>query len=361
MIRKKFRRGYNLISRILGIIEDVKFSINTSRLSLALLKRILPTEVNDSFSMNGDWLYVGNNRLQDETTYLSYIKKLGIEIFDDGDYGIYQDISVENLSLKNRRRLSAYLMKRPNIKKLLLYSWVHILCPNDLLFLKNRFNLRIHLISWDDMLAKNWSLKLNYGVVGYGNIIDRYIVSMPQLVDYYDYLNLDSVYIPMGLLENPTLNSKPRNDLIFNHRILFIGNRYGYREEIVSFLKNHGLEIDCFGRGWENGSLPANKIANMVTEYKIILGVANVGHSRTRHTLKLRDYESAFFGAYYLTNYTEKRLKQLSSVIIYDDKNDCLKKIRQLLDESNKPDYISRSIITSLSWENIVKEWINEC
>ena len=78
--------------------------------------------------------------------------------------------------------------------------------------------------------------------------------------------------------------------------VLFIGNRYGFRDELISFLIANGIQIDCYGRGWENGSIDTERIPTLAKTYSVILGISNVGHSRRRKTLKLRDYESSFLG-----------------------------------------------------------------
>lgn len=84
--------------------------------------------------------------------------------------------------------------------------------------------------------------------------------------------------------------------------ISFIGNRYGYRSQIIAAVERAGLPVIAYGRGWPNGPVGAEAAALINASSRIILGSGLVGHMRDVYTLKLRDFDAMMSGACYVTH-----------------------------------------------------------
>lgn len=61
----------------------------------------------------------------------------------------------------------------------------------------------------------------------------------------------------------------------FKYDVTFVGQPHGNRKKITNFIKDRGINIDCFGYGWKNGVLGQNKMIQLFSESKINLNLAN--------------------------------------------------------------------------------------
>lgn len=115
--------------------------------------------------------------------------------------------------------------------------------------------------------------------------------------------------------------------------VLFIGAKYGKRENLVNFLIKKGINVQTFGYGWERGSLDIYEIPRLVSRAKIVLGFGFVGSSNYQ-CLKGRDFEFPSCGTCYLTSYN-KDLESVYSlgkeILTYHSFQDCFNIIERLL------------------------------
>ena len=117
--------------------------------------------------------------------------------------------------------------------------------------------------------------------------------------------------------------------------VLFIGNKYGARGEIIDYIINQGIKIDCYGDGWENGYVNANQMADLSKRARIILGIGLIGHTRDTYTLKLRDFDALMSGALYLTHRNPdliRLFKEGEEIEYYSKPKEAYKKIKFYLE-----------------------------
>ena len=88
--------------------------------------------------------------------------------------------------------------------------------------------------------------------------------------------------------------------------VLFLGQAYGSRREVIRALQERGLKVDCRGFGWGGEFVSFDETIRLFSRAKIVLGISNVGAMSNVTIMKGRDFEVPMCGACYLTQYTEE-------------------------------------------------------
>jgi hypothetical protein len=86
-------------------------------------------------------------------------------------------------------------------------------------------------------------------------------------------------------------------------QIIFIGQAYGTRVDLIRYLHRRGFQIETFGAGWPNGFASFKKTVELYSRARIVLGVGGVQNMVGVKHLKGRDFEVPMCGALYLTSY----------------------------------------------------------
>jgi hypothetical protein len=122
------------------------------------------------------------------------------------------------------------------------------------------------------------------------------------------------------------------------YEVSFCGQHYGVRPLLVDYLRKHGVQVDCFGEGWEHGYVSDRDMVTIFNQSRVNLGFGYVNES-TDQCLKARDFEVPACSAVYLTSYNNNlhRIYCLGDEIeTYDNFADCLQKARALLADENR-------------------------
>lgn len=178
-------------------------------------------------------------------------------------------------------------------------------------------------------------------------------------LNQYKYFNSLVYYWPEGA--NPDFFKQlPQSEIKYD--VLFVGSKYGLRTKLVQFLLNNGINITCYGQGWDNGNLSPSDYIKVVNESKIVLGLGYISFTK-KQTLKGRDFEIPSCGALYLTTYNDELDKLFinnSEIVMYTNFRDCLNKINFYLNNPNEAYEIKNNarnkILTTHSWESRFRE-----
>jgi spore maturation protein CgeB len=186
----------------------------------------------------------------------------------------------------------------------------------------------------DDRLPENWSSHgdVRLGSVGLAPSLDMVLTTSAETCQWYGVEGCPVLFWPLA--SDPGVFS-PTEDAIRDIDVLFIGNKYGVRGQIVQYLQNHGVKISCYGAGWPNGSVNSERIAELSKRAQIILGVGTVGHCQDVFTLKLRDFDAPMSGAMYLTHRNPdlcQIYKEGAEIECYLEPKEALKKIQFYLE-----------------------------
>jgi spore maturation protein CgeB len=127
-----------------------------------------------------------------------------------------------------------------------------------------------------------------------------------------------------------------------------------------------GVDVACFGAGWENGPLSDEEMVKLYSQTRINLGFAGVGHSKKLMCLKGRDFEVPMSGGLYLTqNNPELALVYDigKEIVTYNDEQDCVRKIKWLLNHPNEIAKIQKAgrkrAMQDHSWEKRFDQLFN--
>lgn len=263
------------------------------------------------------------------TEYFSFIpafEELGHEVifFDSWDKSLYADFIELNDSL-----IKCVASSSPDIifsvqlgYEIWLETWDYI-----------RYNFAVKTINWctDDswkyvqhskFLAKHFDLM----VTTYEEFLHEYEKQKVNVI-------LTTWAVPIQWI------LKPKKAKECKYQVTFIGAAHGDRKEKIRKLKDSGINIECFGYGWANGPLDAEKIPQIFNNSIINLNFAN---SSGENQIKARVFEVTGSGGFLLT----ENAKNLNSyfnnneIIIFDDMDDCIDKINYYLDNLDKRDFI---------------------
>jgi spore maturation protein CgeB len=118
--------------------------------------------------------------------------------------------------------------------------------------------------------------------------------------------------------------------------VSFIGSRYGNRSEWVNRLRGRGIDVACFGHGWEHGAVASEDIPKIMRESVISLNFGDSDvvmdgflPSKSRQ-IKARVFEVPGCGGFLLTQVADDlgRYYELGSeVATFDGLEDLIRKI----------------------------------
>lgn len=257
--------------------------------------------------------WIGADRSQDESGFLQALERLcKVTIFYnvEGSYGLWpgnpSDKEASSLASIRKANDDQMLLQieqaiaLQGVDLLIGQMWAGLI-SKEALSKVHEMGIPIINISMDDRLPGNWSIKDNIkmGSVGLGPSLDMVLTTSPESCIWYGVEGYPSIFWPLASdpgVYSPSTSSKRDID------VLFIGNKYGVRGQIVNYLQNNGVKVDCYGRGWPNGYANSEQMASLSKRAKIILGVGTVGHCQNVYTLKLRDFDAPMSGAMYLTH-----------------------------------------------------------
>lgn len=132
--------------------------------------------------------------------------------------------------------------------------------------------------------------------------------------------------------------------------VSFIGSRYGNRSEWVSRLRDRGIDVACFGHGWEQGAVVSEDIPKIMRESLISLNFGDSDlvmegflPSRSRQ-IKARVFEVPGCGGFLLTQPADDldRYYTLGTeVATFDDLEESVRKINYYLTHPAERDRIA--------------------
>jgi spore maturation protein CgeB len=115
------------------------------------------------------------------------------------------------------------------------------------------------------------------------------------------------------------------------YQVSFIGQAHGDRRKRIERLRSDGINVACFGHGWENGPVSSAEYADIIRNSAISLNFAN---SRGQDQLKARCFEVPGAGGFLLTEAVDglARYYQLDEeVVVFYDEKELVKKIQHYL------------------------------
>jgi len=313
--------------------------------------------------------WIGTSQSQDESGFLQSLRRLcQVTEFTniDGAYGIWSGDSnasvvpsFEEIREANAQAILSQVIRaheEEGIDFLLGQMWGRLV-PKETLKIVQAMGIPVINISMDDRLPDLWSYRdgVQLGSVGLAPVVDMMLTTSPETCTWFSVEGCPSLFWPLA--SDPNVFS-PDSDHLRDIDVLFIGNKYGVRGKIISYLESRGLKVDCYGDGWLNGFVNAEQMALLSKRARIILGVGTVGHCEDVYTLKLRDFDSLMTGALYLTHRNPdlcQLFREGEEIEYYESPAEAYQKIQHYL---HKPDERvrvglngQRAAIADYTWE----------
>lgn len=193
----------------------------------------------------------------------------------------------------------------------------------------------------DDRLPNLWLINrgVKMGAIGLVEGVDLTLHTTKEFVPRYLAEGCPCLYWPLAS-DHKIFKPARQKDI----DVVFVGNNYGKRNALVKAIQSAGIHIECYGNGFPNGHLPGNRVPEVFSRAKIILGTGLVGHSSTIVTLKLRDFDAPMSGAMYITSYNPD-LSELfdigKEIITYTSIRECIEKIKYYLGNDEEREIIA--------------------
>jgi hypothetical protein len=127
--------------------------------------------------------------------------------------------------------------------------------------------------------------------------------------------------------------------LPYRHNVSFVGARYGWRPWLIDGLERRGITVECFGKGWPNGTIANEDMNALYAASRINLGFGGIGYSRSLLCLKGRDFEVPMSGALYLTQDNPELASVFDvgrEILTYRGLDDCAHIIRSILQDPDR-------------------------
>ena len=313
--------------------------------------------------------WVGTNREQDESGFLQALRKFGtvIELNNCmGNYGqwfghkdSHTRLSYKKIIDQNDQCILSQIESahQKGFKfDLLLGQMLANYISVDALSKVRALGLPVINIALDDRLPELWiSHKLKpAGAIGLSSMTDLVLTTSPETCIWYGIEECPAIFWPLA--SSPELfgvDCKQERDI----DVLFIGNRYGVRKDIVAALARSSIAVSCYGSGWPNGSVTAEQAVDLSNKARIILGIGTVGYCKDLFTLKLRDFDAPMSGALYLTHRNpdlDRFYQEGKNIEYYSTSEECARKIHYYLNHADELSEIARSgyiqVVNNHTW-----------
>jgi spore maturation protein CgeB len=134
--------------------------------------------------------------------------------------------------------------------------------------------------------------------------------------------------------------------------VTFLGMAYGNRPKWIARLKQRGIDVNCFGYGWENGAVDADDIPHIARNSVISL---NFGDSdwvlkgmlpRRNRQVKARIFEVPGYGGFLLSQPAENLSRYYrigEEIVLFENIQDLIEKITHFLTHPHLRDEIARA------------------
>lgn len=257
--------------------------------------------------------WVGTNKDQDESGFLQALHRLAnVTVFHniEGKYGIWSGnaTALGSSTFAEIRQINDEVLLKQiaqahaeeGVDVLLGQMWASRISKESLARVQ-AMGIPVINISMDDRLPVHWTSQgdVRLGSVGLAPSLDMVLTTSPETCLWFGVEGCPALFWPLA---SDPLVFTPAEGALRDIDVLFIGNKYGVRGPIVRYLEKHGVKVDCYGGGWPNGYVNAERMAALSKRARIILGVGAVGHCQDVYTLKLRDFDAPMSGAMYLTH-----------------------------------------------------------
>jgi len=180
-----------------------------------------------------------------------------------------------------------------------------------------------------------------------------------DVADHFQQVNEQSYWIMQGIdPERFTVRPQHRP---YKYDVVFVGTYNTERARIIGLLKDHEINLVCFGTGWKNDPVFADKLVSIYQESKIVLNLTRIGDG-----FSVRVFQAMATGAFMLSEYCvdlEKVFKRETHLDWFRDETELVEKIKMYLNESEKRRSIAEQgaerVHKNHTWKHVMQDIVD--
>jgi spore maturation protein CgeB len=186
-----------------------------------------------------------------------------------------------------------------------LVAVVQDLAPEVVFSVQDRYE--IWLDTWQCIAESSGAILINWTTDDSWKYskLSRYIspyfdvmaTTYPDVVARYREDGHANVFLTQWGASSATLQT-PVDYSLCGYPVTFIGTAHGDRMKRIEYLSSKGIEVTCFGHGWQNGVVSSSKMLEIFQKSIISLNFSN---SYGRNQIKARTFEISGAGGFLLT------------------------------------------------------------
>ena len=130
--------------------------------------------------------------------------------------------------------------------------------------------------------------------------------------------------------------------------VVFVGQSYGSRANLVRYLRQRGFRVDAYGSGWPGGFVDFDEVIRLYSRAKVVLGVGGVQSMSSVQHLKGRDFEVPMCGALYLTSYNPELADHYEigkEILCYSSAENCAEILHWILRRPGEQERIRQAAL----------------
>tara|TARA_B100000965_G_scaffold403572_1_gene432030 strand:+ start:694 stop:1686 length:993 start_codon:yes stop_codon:yes gene_type:complete len=139
--------------------------------------------------------------------------------------------------------------------------------------------------------------------------------------------------------------------------VLFVGTKFRNRVKVIDFLKKNNVNIECYGIGWDNGTIYEHDLCSLYNRAKIILNF-----TRDQDSYSLRCYQVLATNSFLLSTYSNEIINKFKigyHLDIFQNNEDLLKKIHFYIQNEQIRKKIAKEsyefVIKKYNWNSVLK------
>jgi spore maturation protein CgeB len=180
---------------------------------------------------------------------------------------------------------------------------------------------------------------------------DLYATTYPEAIEKSRKRRYNNVVLTQWAANSDNLQEPmPASECHWD--VSFVGMAYGGRMKWIAALKDRGIHVHCFGHGWKNGIVPANRIPKIIQQSVISL---NFGDSNwmlkglkfyKSRQIKARVFEVTGCGGFLMTDDAENLdnfFKPEQELVLFDHVDELARKIKYFLAHPDQRDKIAQA------------------
>lgn len=246
-------------------------------------------------------------------------------------YDLWQEYAKHGLAKANRRVLDIVRSTKP--KYLIWPTMAYELIPSTLENIRN-----------EGTFVVGWFFDDEFRFDNYSRLWTPYLhfcfTNDPSAVQKYQDLGVPAIHLL--LKSHPNVFQKL--NVPFRYDVSFVGRQFGDRRDLIDFLLYRGINVETFGKGWENGWVSTEDYVRIVNETKINLCFTKGCGTSKQPQMKGMMFHICMAGGFLLCEYLpgiEDNFEIGREIVCFSNIEEARDKIQYFLNHDQERDSIA--------------------